>query len=65
MNFVIYRRRKQLLAVTEDDVKEAVKSYLEKQKRENLNSIAIIGEGKPEILNDKKWKIYELSTSDE
>lgn len=62
---MFYRRREQLLAVTEDDVKEVAKIYLEKQEKENLNSIAIIGEGKPEISNDKEWKIYELSTEDE
>ncbi|CAG8670298.1 14068_t:CDS:2 [Rhizophagus irregularis] len=59
------KRREQLLAVTEDDVKEVAKIYLEKQEKENLNSIAIIGEGKPEISNDKEWKFYELSTEDE
>ncbi|CAG8820533.1 18111_t:CDS:2, partial [Racocetra fulgida] len=46
-------RREQLLSVTEDDVKKAAK-ILEQQ--EHLNSITIIGEGKPEILEDSKWK---------
>ncbi|CAG8474858.1 5386_t:CDS:10 [Funneliformis caledonium] len=49
------KRREQLLAVTEDDVKEVAKVYLEGQE----NAIAIIGEGKPEILNDKEWKVYQ------
>ena len=51
---MIHRRREQLLSITEDDVKEVAELYLKKGK---LNSIAIIGEGKPEILNDKEWKI--------
>ncbi|CAG8814210.1 19403_t:CDS:2, partial [Racocetra persica] len=48
-------RREQLLSVTEDDVKKAAK-ILEQQEHLNWNSITIIGEGKPEILEDSKWK---------
>ncbi|CAG8628885.1 16489_t:CDS:10, partial [Gigaspora rosea] len=48
-------RREQLLSVTEDDIKEAAK-ILEQQEHLNWSSVTIIGEGKPEILEDNKWK---------
>ncbi|CAG8794889.1 1882_t:CDS:2, partial [Dentiscutata erythropus] len=51
-------RREQLLSVTEDDIKEAAK-ILEQQERSNWSSVAIIGEGKPEILEGGKWKVYQ------
>ncbi|RIB04355.1 peptidase M16C associated-domain-containing protein [Gigaspora rosea] len=51
-------RREQLLSVTEDDIKEAAK-ILEQQEHLNWSSVTIIGEGKPEILEDNKWKVYQ------
>ncbi|CAG8585291.1 9597_t:CDS:2, partial [Acaulospora morrowiae] len=54
------KRREQLLAVTEDDVKYAAITYLKQHETKRDYSIAIIGEENEEIEKNNEYNVYRM-----
>ena len=55
-SFFLKRRREQLLAVSQNDIRQVAEQYL---KTDNV-SMAILGEANDKFMNDSSWAIQQF-----
>lgn len=53
-----FRRREQLLAVTQDDIRDVAEKYL--ASRAGKSSIALLGEANDKLKDDPSWIIKQF-----